>query len=89
MDWENSLLVLTSYGMPSGFYFSFPKILVVGICTDICVLDFVCSALSARTRRILTPLEDVIVYSPACATFDLPLHVAQNIKGALAHPQVI
>ncbi|CDP01568.1 unnamed protein product [Coffea canephora] len=62
-------------------------ILVVGICTDICVLDFVCSALSARTRRILTPLEDVIVYSPACATFDLPLHVAQNIKGALAHPQ--
>ncbi|XVE83056.1 hypothetical protein DITRI_Ditri16bG0056500 [Diplodiscus trichospermus] len=62
-------------------------ILVVGICTDICVLDFVCSTLSARNRRILTPLEDVIVYSSACATFDLPVHVARNINGALAHPQ--
>ncbi|XVE86868.1 hypothetical protein DITRI_Ditri18aG0069800 [Diplodiscus trichospermus] len=62
-------------------------ILVVGICTDICVLDFVCSTLSARNRRILTPLEDVIVYSRACATYDLPVHVAENINGTLAHPQ--
>ncbi|OMO56297.1 Isochorismatase-like protein [Corchorus capsularis] len=62
-------------------------ILVVGICTDICVLDFVCSTLSARNRRFLTPLEDVIVYSRACATYDLPVHVAKNIDGALAHPQ--
>ncbi|TYI56792.1 hypothetical protein E1A91_D11G236500v1 [Gossypium mustelinum] len=62
-------------------------ILVVGICTDICVLDFVCSTLSARNRRMLTPLEDVIVYSGACATFDLPVHVAKDINGALAHPQ--
>lgn len=60
----------------------------MGICTDICVLDFVCSALSARNRRLLTPLEDVIVYSHGCATFDLPVHVAKNIEGALAHPQV-
>ncbi|GJZ04898.1 nicotinamidase 1 [Tanacetum coccineum] len=62
-------------------------ILVVGICTDICVLDFVCSALSARNRGHLTPLRDVIVYSGGCATFDLPLHVAKSIPGALAHPQ--
>ncbi|KAM7523812.1 hypothetical protein LguiA_013714 [Lonicera macranthoides] len=62
-------------------------ILVVGICTDICVLDFVCSALSARNRGILTPLDDVIVYSRGCATFDLPVQVARNIKGTLAHPQ--
>ncbi|GMI99434.1 nicotinamidase 1, A. THALIANA NICOTINAMIDASE 1 [Hibiscus trionum] len=62
-------------------------ILVVGICTDICVLDFVCSALSARNRQMLTPLEDVIVYSGACATYDLPLHVAQGIDGAMPHPQ--
>ena len=52
------------------------------------MLDFVCSALSARNRRILGPVEDVIVYAPGCATFDFPLHVSQNIKGALAHPQV-
>lgn len=62
--------------------------MVVGICTDICVLDFVCSALSARNRGLLSPLEDVIVYSRGCATFDLPAHVARNIKGAIAHPQV-
>ncbi|KAL3524929.1 hypothetical protein ACH5RR_013301, partial [Cinchona calisaya] len=62
-------------------------ILLVGICIDICVLDFVCFAISARNRRILTPLEHVIVYSLACATFNLPLHVVRNIKGASAHPQ--
>ncbi|CAK7355266.1 unnamed protein product [Dovyalis caffra] len=64
-------------------------ILVVGICTDICVLDFVCSTISARNRGFLAPLEDVIVYSHGCATFDVPLHVARNTKGALAHPQLL
>lgn len=63
------------------------SVLVVGICTDICVLDFVCSALSARNRGILAPLEDVIVCSHACATFDLPLHVARTSKDLIAHPQ--
>ncbi|KAK1421497.1 hypothetical protein QVD17_23865 [Tagetes erecta] len=62
-------------------------IIVVGICTDICVLDFVCSALSARNHGHVKPLRDVIVYSSGCATFNLPLHVARNIPGALAHPQ--
>jgi len=63
------------------------KILVVGICTDICVLDFVCSAVSARNRGFLAPLEDVIVYSQGCATFDLPIHIARTMNGAVAHPQ--
>ncbi|KAJ0097630.1 hypothetical protein Patl1_28331 [Pistacia atlantica] len=62
-------------------------ILVVGICTDLCVLDFVCSTLSARNLHFLAPLEDVIVYSHGCATYDLPVHVADTIQGALAHPQ--
>ncbi|XAR58165.1 Nicotinamidase [Bertholletia excelsa] len=62
-------------------------ILVVGICTDVCVLDFTCSALSARNRGFVTPLKDVIVYSRACATFDLPTHVANTTEGATAHPQ--
>ncbi|XP_007042825.2 PREDICTED: nicotinamidase 1 [Theobroma cacao] len=62
-------------------------LLVIGVCTDICVLDFVCSTLSARNRGFLSPLQDVMVYSRACATFDVPLHVAKNIKGALPHPQ--
>lgn len=64
------------------------KILVLGICTDICVQDFVCSALSARNRRILTPLEDVIVYSKGCATYDLPAEVAKAVN-AVPHPQVL
>lgn len=62
-------------------------VVVVGICTDVCVLDFVCSALSARNRGFLAPLQDVIVYSRGCATYDLPVRIASNIKGALAHPQ--
>ncbi|KAG8368596.1 hypothetical protein BUALT_Bualt15G0061900 [Buddleja alternifolia] len=62
-------------------------LLVVGICTDICVLDFVCSTLSAKNRGLLEPLEDVVVYSKACATFDFPLSHATNNKDLLAHPQ--
>ncbi|XP_057421747.1 nicotinamidase 1-like [Lotus japonicus] len=62
-------------------------LLVVGICTDICVLDFVCSTMSAKNRGFLKPLENVVVYSHGCATFDVPLEVARNTKGALAHPQ--
>lgn len=63
------------------------SILVVGICTDICVLDFVCSALAARNRGLLCPLKDVFIFSHGCATFDLPLHLASTIQGSLAHPQ--
>lgn len=64
------------------------QVLVVGICTDVCVLDFVCSILSARNIGKVPPLEDVVVYSHGCATYDLPIHISRNIKGALAHPQV-
>lgn len=60
---------------------------MVGICTDICVLDFVSSTLSARNIGLVKPLEEVVVYSRGCATYDLPVHIARNIK-ALAHPQV-
>jgi len=48
------------------------------MCTDICVLDFVSSVLflSARNSGFLPPLENVIISSQACATYDLPLHLA-------------
>ncbi|OUZ99737.1 Isochorismatase-like [Macleaya cordata] len=62
-------------------------ILVVGICTDICVFDFVASALSARNLGLLAPLKDVVVYSNGCATYDFPVQVARTIKGGVAHPQ--
>ncbi|KAD4179337.1 hypothetical protein R6Q59_022876 [Mikania micrantha] len=64
-------------------------LLVAGVCTDICVLDFVCSTLSARNRGFLTPLKDVVVYSSGCATFDFPTTVATEAKDALTHPQEI
>ncbi|XP_016190282.1 nicotinamidase 1 [Arachis ipaensis] len=63
------------------------QVLVVGICTDICVMDFVSSALAARNRGLLPPLENVIVYSKACATYDIPLHVAKTNKDVISHPQ--
>ncbi|XP_049389137.1 nicotinamidase 1-like [Solanum stenotomum] len=62
-------------------------LLVVGVCTDICVLDFVCSALSAKNRGFLNPLEDVVVYSQGCATFDFPVSMARNTKDISPHPQ--
>ncbi|XP_062082630.1 nicotinamidase 1-like [Humulus lupulus] len=64
-------------------------LVVVGVCTDICVLDFVCSTISARNRGFLGPLEDVVVYSSACATFDIPPHevATDDTKQALPHPQ--
>lgn len=65
------------------------SLLVVGVCTDICVLDFVCSTLSAKTRGLLSPLQDVVLYSNGCATFDFPVEVAQTSKHGLAHPQEI
>ncbi|KAI3702232.1 hypothetical protein L6452_27961 [Arctium lappa] len=64
-------------------------LLVTGICTDICVLDFVCSTLSARNHGLLAPLQDVVVYSHGCATFDFPAAAARDTKDALAHPQEI
>ncbi|WMV12662.1 hypothetical protein MTR67_006047 [Solanum verrucosum] len=62
-------------------------LLVVGVCTDICVLDFVCSTLSAKNRGFLNPLEDVVVYSQGCATFDFPVSMARNTKDISPHPQ--
>ncbi|PQM36156.1 hypothetical protein Pyn_04562 [Prunus yedoensis var. nudiflora] len=60
------------------------NILFVGIRTDICVLDFVCTTLSARNRGFLVPPGDVIVYSRDCATFDIPTN---TYKDVVAHPQ--
>lgn len=62
-------------------------ILVLGICTDLCVVDFVSTALAGRNVGMFPPLNDVVVYSRGCATYDLPAEVAADIKGAVAHPQ--
>lgn len=64
-------------------------VLVVGICTDICVMDFVLTLLSARNHGLLGALEDIVVYEPGCSTYDLPLATAQEmgLPETAAHPQ--
>ncbi|MCU0837669.1 MAG: isochorismatase family protein [Rhodospirillales bacterium] len=66
-------------------------VIVVGICTDICVMDFVLTLLSARNHGLVPPLADIVVYEPGCATYDLPRPVAlaANLPATAAHPQAI
>ena len=65
------------------------EILVVGICTDICVMDFVLTILSARNHEMLPPLSQIIVYDAGCSTFDLPRDKAEELgyRASAAHPQ--
>jgi len=62
-------------------------VVIVGCCTDICVLDLVTSLLSARNHGMLTSVGKrrkayaeaigemrIIVYKPGCATFDSSNH---------------
>jgi nicotinamidase-related amidase len=62
---------------------------VVGICTDICVGEFVATMLSARNHRLVPPLRDIVVYEPGCATYDLPRAKAEalGLPATAAHPQ--
>jgi nicotinamidase-related amidase len=65
------------------------SIVTVGICTDICVLDFVATMLSVRNHGLTPTLEDVVVYEPGCATYDLPLAATEELglPPTAAHPQ--
>lgn len=64
-------------------------LLVVGICTDICVMDFVLTLLSARNHGLMPTLQDIVVMEPACATYDLPRDQAKQagLPEAAAHPK--
>jgi nicotinamidase-related amidase len=64
-------------------------ILVVGICTDICVMDFVLTALSARNHDMMPDLKNIHVYDKGCSTYDLPRDVAIDVGAGefAAHPQ--
>jgi nicotinamidase-related amidase len=65
------------------------ELLVVGICTDVCVMDFVLTMLSARNHGMMPSLKDVLVYEGGCSTYDLPLAAAEKIglPSSAAHPQ--
>jgi nicotinamidase-related amidase len=69
------------------------QLVVVGICTDICVLDPVLTLLSARNAAQVDTggLKDVIVYEPGCSTYDLPESVQKQLGLPVTaiHPQEI
>ena len=64
-------------------------VLVVGICTDICVMDFVLTFLSARNHDLMPSLKDILVYEAGCSTYDLPRATAEKLglPASAAHPQ--
>ena len=64
------------------------SLVVVGICTDICVMDFVLTMLSARNHALMPTLRDIAVLEPACATYDLPPETARTLglPPTAAHP---
>ena len=69
--------------------YNIKNVLVVGICTDICVMDFVLTLLSARNHGMIHGLKEVMVYDKGCSTFDLPRSVAKEIglPKSASHPQ--
>jgi nicotinamidase-related amidase len=64
-------------------------VVAVGICTEICVADFVGTLLSARNHGLVPTLKDVVVLEPACATYDLPMATVRRLglPETAAHPQ--
>ncbi len=66
-------------------------VLAVGICTDICVMDFVLTMLSARNHGLMPTLADIVVYEPGCATYELPREVALSLDlpETASHPQAL
>ena len=55
-------------------------LIVTGICTDICVLDFVLTCMSAINHQIIKPLNKVVVYSEACSTYHMDANDVQRLK---------
>ncbi|MFO1127769.1 MAG: isochorismatase family protein [Rhodospirillales bacterium] len=66
-------------------------VIVVGLCTDICVMDFVLTMLSVRNHGHTPDLHEVVVYAPGCATYDLPRTAAESagLPSSAAHPQAL
>jgi len=64
-------------------------LIFVGVCTDICIVDCVVTTLSVRNHSLLSALKDIVVYLPACATYDM---TSQHLKKTalpehMNHPQ--
>jgi nicotinamidase-related amidase len=65
------------------------EVLVVGMCTDICVMDFVLTFLSARNHDMMPSLKEIRVLETACSTYDLPRATAEKLglPATAGHPQ--
>lgn len=65
------------------------SVVCVGICTDICVMDFVLTMLSARNHSCMPTLRDIVVLEPGCATYDLPRAATAelDLPATAAHPK--
>jgi hypothetical protein len=62
---------------------------VVGICTDICVMDFVLTFLLARSHGPMPTLEDIVVHEPGGATYELSRRTADDLgpPPTASHPR--
>ena len=54
-------------------------IFVVGIRTDICVMDFVLTLLSVLNHGMIPSLKEVLVYDKGGSNYDLPRRVVEEI----------
>ena len=70
-------------------YNQIEDLVLVGICTDICVLQVAHPLLSARNLDTMPVLKNVIAYLPGCGTYDLPKEtaVAVGLPEYMAHPR--
>ena len=63
-------------------------VLVVGICTDICVMDFVLTFLSARNHEMMPSLRDILVYEAAARPRPAARHGRDaGLPPTAAHPR--
>lgn len=65
------------------------SVVVVGICSDICVMDFVLTMLSARNHGCMPTLRDIVVLEPGTATYHLPREAVRELglPETATHPQ--
>ncbi|GBG90875.1 hypothetical protein CBR_g51381 [Chara braunii] len=65
------------------------SILVVGMCTDLAVMELVLTVVSARNHGLLGPLKDVHVYTEGCATYSMTQERVKSLglNNSAIHPQ--
>ncbi len=65
------------------------QLILVGICTDICVMDFALTMLSARNHGMTPTLKDIVIFTRALATYHMSHEEAArlNLSKTAIHPQ--